>query len=185
MTRKIIFSAAMVLLAISAQAQIFWRVSGNGLKKDSYIFGTVHIAPESLIDEVTGLNEAINNCDIALGESEDTPSMDKESAIKYMMAPMDSTLDQLLSPEDYRIVEAVVDSCSKEIGLSLEQLRFLKPNVIGYLVDFSSVPNPVFGNEKNEKSLDDIILDRAVAAGHPRMHLDSTEEVMDHFFILR
>lgn len=182
MTQRIILSATMVLFAISVQAQIFWRVSGNGLSKDSYIFGTVHIAPESLIDEVTGLNEAINNCDIALGESEDTPSMDKESAVKYMMAPMDSTLDQLLSPEDYRIVEAVVDSCSKEIGLSLEQLRFLKPNVIGYLVDFSSVPNPVFGNEKNEKSLDDIILDRAVAAGHPRMHLDSTEEVIDLFF---
>ena len=118
---------ALVLFAVSSQAQLLWRVSGKGLVKDSYIFGTMHTAPESLIDEVAGLNDAIKHCDIAISESgnDGLNPMEKKEFLRKMIAPTDSTLDNLLSPEDYRIVEAVVDSCFSSQGLSLAQLRIL------------------------------------------------------------
>ena len=170
---------ALVLFAVSSQAQLLWRVSGKGLVKDSYIFGTMHTAPESLIDEVAGLNDAIKNCDIAISESgnDELNPMDKKEFLRKMIAPIDSTLDNLLSPEDYRIVEAVVDSCFSSQGLSLAQLRIFRPNFIGYLLDFSEA----IDKGKDFKSLDDHILDRAVAAGHPTMALDSIELVMENF----
>lgn len=170
---------ALVLFAVSSQAQLLWRVSGKGLVKDSYIFGTMHTAPESLIDEVAGLNDAIKHCDIAISESgnDELNPMDKKEFLRKMIAPTDSTLDNLLSPEDYRIVEAVVDSCFSSQGLSLAQLRIFRPNFIGYLLDFSEA----IDKGKDFKSLDDHILDRAVAAGHPTMGLDSIELVMENF----
>lgn len=177
--RRFILLMALVLFAVSSQAQLLWRVSGKGLVKDSYIFGTMHTAPESMIDEVAGLNDAIRHCDIAISESgnDELNPMDKKEFLRKMIAPIDSTLDNLLSPEDYRIVEAVVDSCFSSQGLSLAQLRFLRPNFISYLLDFSEA----IDKGKDFKSLDDHVLDRAVAAGHPTMSLDSIEQVMENF----
>ena len=49
-----------VCAAFSAQAQLLWKVEGNGLAKPSYIFGTHHVAPSDMISRVSGLTEALD-----------------------------------------------------------------------------------------------------------------------------
>ena len=57
-----------VLFCISTSAQIFYKVEGNGLKNPSYIFGTHHLAPLSVIDEVPGCRDAYKSASQVVGE---------------------------------------------------------------------------------------------------------------------
>ena len=69
--KKLAFIATLVaLFTFSANAQLLWKVSGNGLAKPSYLFGTCHIATVKLTDSITGFNDALNACDAVYGEIE-------------------------------------------------------------------------------------------------------------------
>ena len=48
---KRIFLVALIALfiSLSANAQLFWKVSGNGLTKPSYLFGTHHLIDKEQI----------------------------------------------------------------------------------------------------------------------------------------
>ena len=56
----------LALFAIVANAQLLWKVSGNGLARPSYILGTYHLAPASMIDEIPGMQQALEGCDIVI-----------------------------------------------------------------------------------------------------------------------
>ena len=70
MIKRISLILAVVMLALAGQAQLLWKVSGNGLGRPSYIFGTHHMAPSSMIDQIPGMETAIEGCDIVVGEIE-------------------------------------------------------------------------------------------------------------------
>lgn len=119
-----------VATCLSAWSQLLWKVDGNGLNKPSYLMGTHHFAPASFIDSVAGLNDAINNCDAVYGEMRSDAMTSLESQQKLTMAllaPQDSTLDVVLTPEQYAIVEKVANSYLAPMGVSLNMLKKLKP----------------------------------------------------------
>lgn len=127
--KKILLFGAMCVLAFSASAQLLWKVSGNGAQKDSYIFGTHHVAPASMIDAVKGLRDAISSCDTVYGEVASDEMMDpaiQQSLVGMMMAPSDSTLTAILSPSQQDSVNAVLAKYSGG-QLSLAQVAMLKP----------------------------------------------------------
>ena len=67
--KKILTSLFLVAItAISCNAQLLWKISGNGLEKPSYLFGTHHIAPISVLDSVPGFNNAFASADKVYGE---------------------------------------------------------------------------------------------------------------------
>ena len=175
--KRLHLALTLTLLALSSQAQLLWKVSGNGLEKDSYILGTVHIAPPSLIDEIPGLDDAIMNCDLAIGEAIES---DRNYMDKYLVfAPSDSTLDLLLSPEDYQIVERVVNRrFESNPGVSLDKLRLLKPNVLGYLFDILEVK----GLDEVGEPFDNFVLQRAADAGHETTGFETPDAHNQIFF---
>lgn len=123
----------MCILAFSAGAQLLWKVSGNGVEKESYIFGTHHVAPASMIDSVAGLRDAIALCDVVYGEigsDELTDPAAQQAMAGVMMAPADSLLTVLLSPAQQDSVNTVL---GKYTGgqLSLAQVAMLKPAALG------------------------------------------------------
>ena len=121
----------LLIAAVSVKGQLLWRVSGNGCYETSYLFGTLHLETEEFIDSVPGLAEAIANCDIIFGEIEGetlTNASTMLQMIKDATAPADSTLDKLLSPDDYILVDAVVKKYM--FGFGLKELGLLKPAVI-------------------------------------------------------
>ena len=168
--KKVSIFAILASLSLSMPAQLFWKVTGNGLERESFILGTMHDAPLSMIDEVPGLNDAIQKCDVAIGEvdrNDQKPQID----MMDLMAPPDSTLDKLLAPEDYHIVEKIVNKRLESKGATIDQLLMLKPGLIRILVmdtDLSS--------DSNEMLFDLAILERAAAAGHRTMGLETETE---------
>lgn len=108
--------------------QLLWKISGNGLEKPSYLFGTHHLASLGICDSITGFDEAFDRCTQINGELllEDLKAMSEEVA-KCMMLPQDSLLDKLYTPEEYQLLDSVV---KKNIGISIDQMKALKPAAI-------------------------------------------------------
>ena len=67
--KRFIFSiAAFLLLALSVDAQLLYRISSEGLEKPSYVVGTYHLAPASFADSISGAREALAAVEQVCGE---------------------------------------------------------------------------------------------------------------------
>ena len=175
---------ALCLLAVAAQAQLLWKVSGNGLARPSYIMGTHHMAPASMIDEIAGMDIALEGCDIVVGEIEKDSLMGQEAQMrmaKHMMAPADSTLDKLFTPEEYAIVEQVFDKYFGAMGVKLSQMKMLKPNAISTQLQAMQALK-YFPNFDANNLIDVAVQERANALGKPSAGLETLQEQIDLLF---
>ena len=53
---------------VAVQAQLLWKISGNGLEQPSYLMGTHHLAPLSITDSIAGFKEAFTASQQVIGE---------------------------------------------------------------------------------------------------------------------
>ncbi len=129
--KKILFILLFACMQIVAvQAQLLWKISGNGLDQPSYLMGTHHLAPLSITDSIAGFNEAFTASQQIIGElvmSEvHTPEV-MQIMQQAMMIEGDTTLQQLFLPEEYEMV----NKFSKEnLMLDLAMAPKLKPAFI-------------------------------------------------------
>ena len=130
--KRILTILALSLLCLTSNAQLLWKISGNGIKKPSYILGSHHGCPSSYCDSIPGLMKAFDKVDNVIGEinllefAQMTPErMQKMQAM--MMMPSDTSLLSLFSEEETVKVNAWLN---KEMGASLENLSMMKPMTI-------------------------------------------------------
>ena len=108
--KKILLSIIVSAVStLACNAQLLWEISGNGLDKPSYLFGTHHIAPISVLDSVPDFNKALASADKVYGEMVMSTAQSPQSQqvmLSYAAAPQDSTLTTVLS-------SAQIDSLDK------------------------------------------------------------------------
>ena len=66
--KSFIGAVLVICVAFSANAQLLWKVSGNGLNQPSYIIATLHFAPFSIMDSIAELQEAMKETQHVYGE---------------------------------------------------------------------------------------------------------------------
>lgn len=113
MMKKTILSVLVLLLsAMSVQAQLLWKVSGNGLAKPSYVMGTYHFAQVSFLDSVAGYKDAFASCGQVYAEVNLLNAMSDMSVLQSMqqslMMPAGKTIDTLLTPEQMERLNAAM-----------------------------------------------------------------------------
>ena len=127
--KKLILTIALVVSASLAQAQLLWKVTVPESSKTSYILGTHHFAPAGMIDSISGLKDAITSVETVYGEldmsSMNDPALQQKMA-SIMVAPADSTLNVVLTKQQYDSVSVLVDKYFKGMA-SMAQLSVLKP----------------------------------------------------------
>jgi uncharacterized protein YbaP (TraB family) len=115
------------LLAQLASAQLLWKISGNGLKQPSYLFGTHHLIPISFLDSVPGLYKAFNASEMIIGEmilcSVDATAMMQKAAIM----PNHIKMSDLLDEQDFKLVDAEL---KRVLKMGLNDLSILNPSLI-------------------------------------------------------
>ena len=184
MMKRLALTLAIVAVALAAQAQLLWKVSGNGLGRPSYILGTHHMAPSSMIDQIKGMDEAIMGCDIVVGEVEKDSLMSPEVQAKMaqaMIAPPDSTLDKLYSSSEYGIVEQVFNKYFSTMGVKLSQMKSLKPSAISTQIQAMQAIKYFPGFNANDL-IDVKVQERANEAGRPSAGLETVQEQIDLLF---
>ncbi len=133
--KKTITILFALLLAFTVNAQsLLWKVSGNGLKKPSYIFGTHHLAPLSVLDSIAGFKGAFDASAQIVGEV-DTKSMQSPESMQLMQKEMlitnDTTAQMLFSEKEQETVNAFLKA---NMGFDLTQMPKLKPAFINNAV---------------------------------------------------
>ena len=130
--KRILTILALSLMCLTSNAQLVWKISGNGIKNPSYILGTHHGCPFNYCDSIPGLMKAFDKVDNIIGEinmigfSEMSPErMQKMQAM--MMMPADTSLLSLFNEEETAKVNAWLKD---EMGASLEMLSVMKPMTI-------------------------------------------------------
>ena len=130
--KRILTIIALSLLCITSNAQLVWKISGNGIKKPSYILGTHHGCPFTYCDSIPGLMKAFDKVDNIIGEinmiefAQMSPERMQQMQAMMMM-PTDTSLLSLFNEEETAKVNCWL---KKEMGASLEMLSMMKPMTI-------------------------------------------------------
>lgn len=117
----------LLFIAVSLNAQLLWKVSGNGLNKPSYLFGTHHLVDSKQIVEIDKVLGYIDGVDAVVGEMDLGDKMGMQ--IKIMKAAMmkDQTIADLISTDDYALVDAEFKAV---LGYGLKPLEKMKPMML-------------------------------------------------------
>ena len=104
--KKLLGILLFISIALSANAQLLWKVSGKGLEKPSNIFGTYHLSPLSIKESIAAMPQAMSETAQVYGEvvmSEMATPAFMQSMQQQMMMPKDTTLQSLFTPEQYEV----------------------------------------------------------------------------------
>ncbi|MDE6271954.1 MAG: TraB/GumN family protein [Muribaculaceae bacterium] len=147
----IILPLISLLVSLSAYSQIFYKIEGNGLKEPSYLFGTHHLAPTSILDSYPSLPQALEETKAVVGEIDMTASqMEMAMAMQpYMMAPADSTLTALLTVEELADLNKKFEPYAPMPGITLEHLGTMRPMVISAMVSLGEMQKSLPGFDPN------------------------------------
>ena len=125
--KKALIIFAFLAGAFSSNAQLLWKVSGNGLQKPSYLFGTHHIADQTICDGIKGFNDAYNSVEHLYGEV-DTDKMNgiatQLKVMTRMKLPKGQTLSSLYTEEQMKAIDAFV---TEVMGVGAKSFDSYKP----------------------------------------------------------
>ncbi len=130
--KKLLLFALSSIISIAGFTQVpqnentlLWRISGNGLQKPSYLFGTIHMICGDDIQLSDSLQKAIRQADDVYLELDMDNMFELLGAVNKMKMRDDTTLADLLTPEEYTKVK---EFFSKKGGLlPFSMLETYKP----------------------------------------------------------
>lgn len=127
--KKIFISLLTLITGLSfsqeLEKSLLWKISGNGLKQDSYLFGTIHITCDANLDENTIKALSVTK-QLYLELDMDDKSMQMQM-MKQMMMKDGVKLSTLLNAEDLKIVD---DFLKKNMNMSVKMFDSFKPFII-------------------------------------------------------
>lgn len=109
MKRIVMTMAACMVAAVSINAQLLYKISGNDLEKPSYIIGTHHLANVGFVEKINGVKEALTETEQVYGELKWDVMANPDSLKamqEKMMLPEGQTLKTILTPEQYKRLDA-------------------------------------------------------------------------------
>lgn len=112
--------------AQSERKSLLWEISGNGLKKSSYLFGTYHLVNNGLLDHYPSVNNALRKSKTVVVETV-IDSSELAALSLLMLAPDGPTWTNALTADE----KSQLDKSLKQyVGPGLEQLAVLKPSAL-------------------------------------------------------
>jgi uncharacterized protein YbaP (TraB family) len=111
---------------------LLWRISGKGLSKPSYLFGTMHMLCADDIVLSDSLKKAIEGSDNVYLELEMDNLFEMMGAMQHMSMKGDTTLSDLLTKEEYKKVKAYFEETSSMLPFSM--LQSFKPMLAASLI---------------------------------------------------
>jgi uncharacterized protein len=157
MKKKVFFSAFIALFfTLSVNAQLFWKVSGNGLSKPSYLFGTHHLIEKEKIAGFDKVLAVIPQTDVVVGEMDMSNMLGMQLKMLKVIMMKDSTMHDLLNAEDYSLVDTQLKDV---VGTGLDKLGKMKPSMLSALYEVKLYMKQ--NNTKKEPEAVDIVFQKA------------------------
>lgn len=181
MNLKNVFSTlAVLLLLLSCSSTtngndnaLLWKITGNGLEKTSYLFGTHHLVPLTFLDSITGIHEAFDKSEQTVGELDmsNLTQMQMEIMGKAMM-PQGTTYESLMSEADRTKLDSTLNSL---MGMGLTQFGRLRPAMLQNLISVTLYQR-IYPNLSGGKGLDQYFQEEALKRSRPVVGLENTDD---------
>ena len=119
--KKIIVSTFLFFWIPYVFGQLLWKIEGNGIKQDSYLFGTIHLIPKTKFKVSDKVIKAFKEMDVlALEIDLNLTLSEKITAAKEMILPQNSKLSDYMDEKDFSKLKSF---CLDSIGLSASKFK--------------------------------------------------------------
>lgn len=115
--------------AQNLEKSLLWKISGNGIKEASYLYGTIHITCDATLPQ-KAMNALEATDQLYLELDLDDPTL-QQSMMQGMMMKDGKTMSSLVSAEDFKIVDEFL---SKQLGYSAQMLNTFKPFMVSAML---------------------------------------------------
>ena len=115
-----------LFLSVSVQGQLFWKISGNGLNKSSYLFGTHHLIDKDKIPKFDSILAVCAQCDAVVGEMNMMESGMQKKVLQGSVMK-GTKIKDLVSAADYELLDSEFKSV---LGIGMSLLGTFKPMVL-------------------------------------------------------
>ena len=172
-----LFILILIFSLNASQAQLLWKISGHGLEKPSYLFGTHHLIPIQFLDSVPGLYKAFNSTQTVVSEVV-LNNLDTAPAIqRAALLPDSITIQTLLSKTDYDFAN---EEITKTLRMSVNSLNKMHPSLIAKFYELE-LYKTVEHFDENTKS-DSYFQLVAAQKGIPVVGLETVEKQLNLLF---
>lgn len=128
MKNKLSFIMLLAFVCVmQLNAQILWKVTGNGLKNPSYLFGTHHLIDSEKVPALQKALNFVNEVDAVVSEIDMSDMQALQMKIMQGAMMKGKTIKDLVSAEDYTLVDAAFKEL---LGVGLDQLGAFKPAML-------------------------------------------------------
>ena len=144
---------------------LLWEISGNGLQRPSYLFGTMHIlcADDALVSD--SLQRVLDNVSSVCFEIDMNDMSQMMSVLAHINMTGNTRLSDLLTKEEYAKIKAHFAAHPPMLPFAMME-RF-KPYFIVALAQEQSMPCP------EKKGMEQVIMDKAKQKGLKFMGLET------------
>lgn len=178
---RLIFSFILAIFAFllpsRVEAQLFWRISGNGLEAPSYLLGSHHLAPKSVIDSIPGLLPAFDEAERVVTEVDMTvPAAQLSAAMTpYMLAPHDSLLTSLFPAAKLEELNSKLQGIFGTPLVSLQMYDALRPMALNNVISLTIMQEALPEYDPNFQ-MDAWFQTEAKRKGKPIVALETAEQ---------
>jgi len=173
--RNFIVTLFVMSFMVGVHAQLLWKVSGNGLSKPSYLFGTHHLIERDQINGFDKILDLAGQQDAVVGEMNMGNMLGMEIKMMKGMMMKDSTEKQLMSEADYALVEAELKDVMK---MGMNKLGKIKPMMVSTM--YSLMIYAKINNLKKQPEAVDILFQKKARKQKKKIiGLETIEQQMD------
>jgi len=128
--KKVVQALLLLLVACNTQAQyksLLWKISGNGLKDTSYLYGTMHTADSRIIELSNRAKPYFDGSKAYAMELDPDVEKDMMGLMGKLKMGKDYSLRKMIPAKEYSFLDSI---CTSEIGLPMLMFDNISPVII-------------------------------------------------------
>ena len=175
--RSVLVLIFTLFIAVNAHGQLLWKISGNGLNKSSYLFGTHHLIDKEMIPQFDSVMAVCGQSDAVVGEMDlKTPGMQNKMMQGAVMKG--KKMKDLVSASDYQLLDTEFKSV---MGVGMSVLGSFKPMMLMSMHQLVLYLKST-GSQKQPTAVDDLFQKQARATKKKVIGLETLETQMNILF---
>ncbi|MFT7155393.1 MAG: hypothetical protein ACI8Q1_000394 [Parvicella sp.] len=167
--KKVIVKGPVIETDTENGKALFWRISGDNLKADSYLYGTMHVQDQRVFNFSDEVYTALNGVDIYTMEI-NMDSINQFAMAAQMMMENGAKLSDYLTGEDYELVDRFF---TDSLGTPLATFETFLPMMTAQMVSLKSL------NLDQAEALDVHFASRAKENGKRIRGLEKAQDQID------
>ncbi len=174
---KKLFFALSTLLYFSLSAQynsLLWKISGNGLQKPSYLFGTMHTSDRRVLNMSNAAMPYFAEANMYAMELDPKESFNLSLVSKLMMGKGHS-LKAMIPEREYLILDSIV---KQQVGFSMKLFDNMAPIFVMTILQTAGIESGD-SSQKGEQVLDLFFYEKAKKEKKKTMGIETLDEQLD------